>query len=206
MSTTPKRIWTTFSRGGEYGGENRELHTVTRNQYGDFLFTLDGGEVWQFTIHGKIEREPTAENTIHLGIGKDSKTGKPCGIVAFLGVEGPAGQKFYNGNLRVLPTEPQAEPENPKRVKRTRRGKEHALDGHDIWAVESILKEIVLGKRPKGTPQITNKQAVKELRKRAKEHYLLKERTMPGQRTLEGYVAMVKKGQHLPGAIPGSLK
>lgn len=111
MSGTPKRIWTTFDNGGEYAGAQRELYKLTRNEYGDFLFTLDGGEVWQFTPQGKLETPPTVENVAQVGIGQDSKTGKPCHIIAFLVLK---NKQSCTGNIRILPRETtaggQAEP------------------------------------------------------------------------------------------------
>lgn len=94
---TKFRIWTTLERGGEYVGEYRELEKLTRNAHGDFVFTLDGGERWQFTPHNPIA--PTVETVKQLGIGRDSKTGKPS-IQAFLILTG--GEKCV-GNLRILP-------------------------------------------------------------------------------------------------------
>ena len=91
------RIWTTFERGGNHGGEYRELENVSRNERGDFVFTLDGGERWQFTPHNSIA--PTVENVKQLGIGKDGKTGKPS-MLAFLILT--SGEKCV-GNLRIFP-------------------------------------------------------------------------------------------------------
>ena len=91
------RIWTTFERGGNHGGEYRELENVSRNERGDFVFTLDGGERWQFTPHNQIA--PTVENVKQLGIGKDGKTGKPS-MLAFLILT--SGEKCV-GNLRIFP-------------------------------------------------------------------------------------------------------
>ena len=132
MSNIPKRIWTTLSRGGEYAGEHRELYKVEPNQYGDYLFTLDGGDVWQFTITSKIDIKPTAENVFHLGVGRDHVTGKPGAIVHFLGLEGPEGKKFYNGNLRILPREPRVS------------GAEVRLDADTQAKIDALAKNVPL--------------------------------------------------------------
>ena len=97
----PCRIWTTFSAGGEYAGAWRELHEIKRNERGDFLFALDGGEVWQFTPNKPMKQTPNVAEVDLLGIGKDSKTGKPCSIIAFMVLKNP--KRDFTGNLRILP-------------------------------------------------------------------------------------------------------
>ena len=166
MSVTPKRIWTTFSRNGEFAGENRELYRVEVNQYGDYLFTLDGGDVWQFTIRSKFDIIPTAENVMHLGVGKDSKTGKPGAIVHFLGVEGPEGNKFYTGNLRILPRQAggQAEPEpnpspNPK-------GRKPEYDRSEDARIFDLYK---------GQPELIPIETFREENPKIKQDYTLRE-------------------------------
>lgn len=199
MSKAAKRIWTTFSRGGEYAGEHRELHAVTRNPYGDFLFALDGGEVWQFTIAGKVEQEPTAENVVHLGIGKDSKTGKPCEIIAFLGVEGPAGQKFYNGNLRVLPREQQVEPAKRGTGKSKPGGKKHELKGKDKGTMTLIIRDVINGNRKAGIEPLEGEAAKKEIMKRAKKSFPGK--TLCSDRMLDLWIEDVRMDGHIRGSI-----
>ena len=104
-------------------------------------------------------------------------------------------------DLDAISTE--AEPAKPKRVKRTRRGKVHQYEGHEKWAAQSLIKGIL--RPPKGTPKPTDKKVVAALKKQAATHSILKGLTMPADRTLEGWVAMVRKGRDVPGATSGRV-
>lgn len=191
-----KRIWTTGATVNEW----RELCSIGSNEFGDVLLTLDGGEVWQFTPHKPLENTPRIDEVTHAGIMRDSKTNIPTSL-AYMILQEP--RRELHGNIRVLPIELQAEPEKPKRVKRIRRGKVHQYEGHEKWTVQTLIKGIIGGKQPKGTPRLKDKQVVTALRKQAAEHTFLKGLAMPAQRTLEGWVAMVRKGMDIPGATSG---
>lgn len=89
------RIWT----GGDRK-EWRELLAIARNDYGDILLTLDGGEVWQFTPQQKDVPTPDPARIDIVGHGVNSKTGELT-TLAFLILKDP--KKDYTGNLRIVP-------------------------------------------------------------------------------------------------------
>lgn len=84
-------------------------------------------------------------------------------------------------------------------------GKKHDLDGHDKWAVECLIKEIALGKRPRGTPRIEDTEVMRILLDRIKTHSTLKHATMPFKRTLQGWISKVRRGGTIPGSIAGRV-
>ena len=100
MNVKPSRIYTTFEQNGLPGGEVRDLYRITRNEHGDFLFHLDGGEVWQYTELKREKRisEPTVENIMQIGSGV--KDGKPLPFMCFLVLK---NKEFSTGNLRKFP-------------------------------------------------------------------------------------------------------
>lgn len=90
--------------------EQREILNMTTNEYGDFVFTLDGGEIWQFTPHQDKQIDVLEIDRIEgLGRGHDSKTGAPSPM-SFLVLKNP--KKTYTGNIRVLPRPPIETPPN----------------------------------------------------------------------------------------------
>lgn len=89
--------------------EHREILNLTTNEYGDFIFTLDGGEIWQFTPHHDIKIDDIEIERIHvMGRGKDCKTGAPS-IISFLTLKNP--KTSYTGNIRILSQQPIPKPE-----------------------------------------------------------------------------------------------
>ena len=96
------RFWSSTTK------ENREILNMTKNEYGDFVFTLDGGEVWQFTPHQKID-VLEIERIKLMGRGTDSKTKAPS-LISFLVLKNP--KESYTGNIRIFPTTPEKEPKN----------------------------------------------------------------------------------------------
>ncbi len=96
------RIWTNPPDGP---GTWRELHRIKRNEYGDILLTLDGGEVWQFTPRNPAIDTPNLETIYTAGwmkiawsrIGNVGTTSS-IGCITFHG-GGPA----LKGNFRILP-------------------------------------------------------------------------------------------------------
>lgn len=93
-----------------------------------------------------------------------------------------------------------AESKTKRKTGARKRGKKHNLKGREKWAVASLIREIRGGKHKQGEEQPTDKEVVAKLLERAKTHPLLKERIMPGVRTLEGWVAIVRKRRTIPGA------
>lgn len=114
MKAKPCRIWTNYGP--------RELHAISRNDYGDILLTLDGGEVWQFTpgnprnpvLPRVYEVESIGGRVPFDSIANPTKIG-------FIGMKRPAGDLC--GNFRILPPQsktategaaPRKPPPNPK--------------------------------------------------------------------------------------------
>lgn len=190
----PCRIWTTFDNNGRMDGAHRELYKITRNEFDDYLFHLDGGEVWQFTTRNPTATPPEVENISQIGIGENSATKKP-GFICFLILK---NKESTTGNLRIFP--PGSAPDVKPKTGSRKRGKKHNLAGREKGSVASLIREIRGGKRKQGEEPPTDKEVVAKLLERAKTHSLLKERTMPGVRTLEGWVAIVRKGGTIPGA------
>lgn len=205
MSIKPHRILTMMPQGENIAWIQRELYSITRNKQGDYRFTLDGGEVWQFTVNNQcgIETPPTVENVTELGFGTDGATHRPDLRTAVLVLN----KGFYTGNLRILPKEVDgggsAEPKPRKPGRRKPGGKNHDLDGHDKWAVECLIKEIALGKRPRGTPRMEDTEVMRKLSERVKTHSTLKHTMMPSKRALQGWVSRVRRGGAIPGSIAG---
>lgn len=94
----------------------------------------------------------------------------------------------------------QGEPKKKGKTGPRKRGKKHNLTGREKGSVASLIREIRGGKRKQGEEPPTDKEVVAELLERAKTHPLLKERTMPGFRTLEGWVSNVRRGLTIPRA------
>ena len=135
------RIWTTFDQNGALGGMHRILSKITRNEFDDYLFHLDGGEVWQFTTRARMATAPTVENVAQLGIGQD-RNKKPLPFMCFLVLK---NKEHCTGNLRVFPPmseaaresrgeqKPPQPPPNPKGRKPEYDRKEDARV-FDLWA------------------------------------------------------------------------
>ena len=86
--------------------------------------------------------------------------------------------------------------------KRKPGGKKHDLDGQDKWALESLIKNIAGGKRPKGAPKMKDAEVIRILLEKIKEHTTLKNATLR-KRTLQWWVSRVRKGGTIPGSFAG---
>ena len=104
MKAKPCRIWTNYGP--------RELHHTSRNDYGDILLTLDGGEVWQFTPgNPRNPVLPSVDEVESIGgrIPFDS-IANPTKI-GFIGLKNPA--RDLCGNFRILPPQSKAAKDEP---------------------------------------------------------------------------------------------
>lgn len=89
--------------------QHRELLSVKRNAYGDFLFELDGGLTRQFTPHSIVE-DFELERVDILGRMHDSKT-KQLVMIASLVLKNP--KAAFSGNIRDIQA-PAPEPSKGK--------------------------------------------------------------------------------------------
>ncbi len=117
---TYHRIWTNPPEGP---GVKRELHRIVRNQYGDIVLILDGGDLWQFTPHKADTETPIVDRVSQIGYSR-FVTGPLTGQIApivILHLKNP--KEIINGNLRII--RPAAIPA-PKHSKRTTNAGRHA--------------------------------------------------------------------------------
>jgi hypothetical protein len=139
------RIWT----NGRELSEWRELHAITRNEYGDIVFELDGGELWQFTPGtGQALDIPPPERVHILGYGRDSKTGHVTGVICFLALKEP--RQSYTGNLKVI--KKTTAPPSEEKLMDAKAALREELDAHPLLrelttkaeaTQEDILREAV---------------------------------------------------------------
>lgn len=120
------RIWTNGTELSEW----RELHHIGRNEYGDIVFTLEGGEQWQFTPRkGEAVELPPPERVHILGFGRDTKTGKLTPI-SFLVLKEP--KESFTGNLKVIKPPETHRMEEDSSVENTRAAIREELDSHPL--------------------------------------------------------------------------
>ena len=131
--------------------EQREILNMTTNEYGDFVFTLDGGEIWQFTPHQDKQIDVLEIDRIEgLGRGHDSKTGAPSPM-SFLVLKNP--KKTYTGNIRVLPRPPIETPPNSTDKPPAKAGETLLLDGE-------LCKITRRDWEPEDSPEIVTRNGV----------------------------------------------
>ena len=165
----PSRIYTTFEQNGLQGGEVRDLHRITRNEQGDYLFHLDGGEVWQYTELKQESRvsEPTVENVMQIGSGV--RDGKPLPFMCFLVLK---NKEFSTGNLRKFsPKADAATKEEAESKKGGRPPRDWEADGkilqrwNDARAVAGVTYEGFLKENPDIFRGKATAKRVKELKR-----------------------------------------
>ena len=76
----------------------RELHKVGRNDHGDILLTLDGGEVWQFTPNDEGLTTPRLDEVDSIAVRQGSVKWLP--ILDVLWLKNP--ERVYGGTIRIF--------------------------------------------------------------------------------------------------------
>jgi len=94
MNKLNPRFWATV------GNEHREIVSVTRNEYGDIILALDGGEVWRFTPRNPKIETPPPERIAVAGRMRDSRTGAETSLAVVV-LKDP--KETIHGNLKVIP-------------------------------------------------------------------------------------------------------
>ena len=88
------RIWTIPTPGRPSGGTWRELQSIARNEHGDILLTLDGGDVWQFSPKDIGEKTPLMDEVKLVGFAIFA----PPGTYAYMQLKKPEQQITPPGN------------------------------------------------------------------------------------------------------------
>lgn len=91
-----KRIWT----HGPGGGTPRELARIGKHKHGDYLLTMDDGEVWQFSARSPVGRLPRVEQVKQIEYFADGKPKKPTNEAIWM-LENP--ERTIIGTLRIIP-------------------------------------------------------------------------------------------------------
>lgn len=108
----------------------RELRRISRNEHGDILLVMDGGEIWQFTPQPRLRDCPTPALEKIQSVSQSSR-----GWLSTITLCNPGGAIW--GDIRILPASeepaPRKPPPNPKGRKPEYDRKEDARV-FDLWA------------------------------------------------------------------------
>ncbi len=125
------------------GHAPRELENVSRNEFGDIVLTLDGGEVWQFTPHSSTMEKRIAMLTV-ANVKNVGKSPRRFQSWLYFEKEHP-----IMGDIRIIPpgaiqtatpagNKPQ--PKKPKtKTKANGRGAPTQYTAKEIRALESAI-------------------------------------------------------------------
>lgn len=84
----------------------RELRRISRNEHGDILLVMDGGEIWQFTPQPRLRDCPTPALEKIQSVSQSSR-----GWLSTITLCNPGGAIW--GDIRILPASEEPAPRKP---------------------------------------------------------------------------------------------